>query len=281
MRSRLVAVAAVATLVILAAPALAAASPAKSPTQYYLALGDSLARGAQPNSSGVTVPTNQGYTNDLFAAEQSHFKGLKLKELGCLGETTVTMMKGGICTYPGGSQLAAAVAFLHKHSGHIAFVTIDIGANDIDGCVSGTTLNLPCLKKGIKQIKQNLPKISAALRKAAGASVPIVGMTYYDPFLAAWFEGSSGQMLAAASQTLAKTVNKDIVKAYATAKIKVANVARAFKTYTSLSKGSPVPTAVAEICNLTWMCAPSPQGPNIHANAAGYSTIATTFKKLV
>ena len=281
MRSRLVAVAAVATFVILAAPAFAAASPAKSTTQYYLALGDSLSRGAQPDSSGVTVPTNQGYTNDLFAQEQSHFKGLKLKELGCLGESTVTMMKGGICTYPGGSQLAAAVAFLHQHKGHIAFVTIDIGANDIDGCVVGGSIDLTCLKKGVRQIKRNIPKISAALRKAAGGSVPIVGMTYYDPFLAAWFNGSSGQMLAAASQTLSKTVNADIVKAYATQKVKTADVARAFHTYTSLSKGSPVPTAVAEICNLTWMCVPPPQGPNIHANATGYSTIATVFKKLV
>ena len=36
---------------------------------YYLALGDSLAVGAQPNIPFDTtlMPTNQGYANDIFA----------------------------------------------------------------------------------------------------------------------------------------------------------------------------------------------------------------------
>jgi hypothetical protein len=34
---------------------------------------------------------------------------------------------------------------------------------------------------------------------------------------------------------------------------------------------------VATICQLTWECVPPPQGPNEHANAAGYHLIARTF----
>jgi hypothetical protein len=34
---------------------------------------------------------------------------------------------------------------------------------------------------------------------------------------------------------------------------------------------------VAVICQLTYMCAPPPVGPNIHANRIGYSVIAATF----
>ena len=43
------------------------------------------------------------------------------------------MRQGGVCSYPGaGSQLAAAVAFLRTHRGSVKYLTIDIGANDID-----------------------------------------------------------------------------------------------------------------------------------------------------
>jgi hypothetical protein len=29
------------------------------------------------------------------------------------------------------------------------------------------------------------------------------------------------------------------------------------------------------ICEMTWMCAPAPQGPNIHPNHAGYVAYAS------
>lgn len=274
-----------AALACLVPATAAAAKPAATQKQYYLALGDSLSRGAQPNSSGVTLPTRQGYPNDLFTWERQHVKGLALKELGCLGETTTTMIKGGICKYAAGSQLNAAVAFLKANAGHIAFVTIDIGANDVDQCVNTSTgaINLKCVARGEATIKKNLPKIASALRKAAGTKVPIVGMTYYDPFLAQWFAGSSGQQEAGLSQQLAREVNGEITTAYKATNVAIAHVDSAFLTYkpftdTELFEGGQVPVAVAGICQLTWMCAASPVGPNIHANPAGYALIASVFE---
>jgi hypothetical protein len=38
-----------------------------------------------------------------------------------------------------------------------------------------------------------------------------------------------------------------------------------------------LPRNVATICQLTWECVPPPQGPNEHANAAGYHVIADAF----
>ena len=35
-----------------------------------------------------------------------------------------------------------------------------------------------------------------------------------------------------------------------------------------------VPTNVARVCALTWMCAAPPLGPNLHPNDAGYRVIA-------
>src|SRR5436305_1117010 len=44
-----------------------ASKPAKKHREFYVALGDSLSRGAQPNTSGETVLTHQGYADDIYA----------------------------------------------------------------------------------------------------------------------------------------------------------------------------------------------------------------------
>ncbi|MHB8690840.1 MAG: SGNH/GDSL hydrolase family protein [Solirubrobacteraceae bacterium] len=281
-------VCAVAALASVPASSLAKAHHKKHVApKYYLALGDSLARGAQPNSAGATVPTSKGYANDLYAAEKSKIKGLKLLQLGCLGESTTSMMSGGICKYKGGNQLKAAVRFIKTHK--IAFVTLDIGANDVDFCAPGGVIDLKCLSAGVASIGKNVPKIVAALR-SAGPDVEMIGMTYYDPFLADYLSGASGQSVAALSVGLAKSVNQTLTTAYTTSKFKVADVATAFDTYVPFTTMVPapaggsystIPLAVAKICQLTWMCAAKPVGPNIHANALGYTAIANVFAPLV
>jgi lysophospholipase L1-like esterase len=118
-------------------PVTSAGSGAKPiPASYYLALGDSLAQGVQPNTMGTSVETQQGYPDQVYAALHRSHPGLRLVKLGCPGETTSTMIDGGICRYPGGSQLAAAIAFLRAHRGHVLLVTVDIGANDLEDCGS-------------------------------------------------------------------------------------------------------------------------------------------------
>ena len=99
--------------VTLTAPALAA--PGKSAAHaphYYVALGDSLSVGVQPDATGVNRGSDEGYPDQLHALLRTTVPRLRLVKLGCSGETTLTMMDGGVCRYPKGSQLAEAVAFL-------------------------------------------------------------------------------------------------------------------------------------------------------------------------
>src|SRR6516162_4876919 len=133
-----------------AAPALAAHKTTSAHT-YYLSLGDSLAQGVQPDKSGNSVETNEGYANQLFTALHSSNPTLKLVKLGCPGETTGTMINGGICTYKAGSQLNQAAKFLASHRGKVQLVTIDIGANDLNPCLALTNINkiAACLEKVI------------------------------------------------------------------------------------------------------------------------------------
>ncbi len=114
------------------------------------------------------------------------------------------MIDGGSCRYPGGSQLAAAVAFLRAHRGHVFLVTYDIGANDLEDCGRQSNLlkMLACFVTGTPGAVSHLATITERLRAAAGPSVRLVGMSYYLPDLARWRDGSSGQAVARLSERL-------------------------------------------------------------------------------
>jgi len=255
-----------------------------APATYYLALGDSLSQGVQPDAAGTSVETGQGYANQLYAVLRRGQPALQLVKLGCPGETTATMIHGGICRYRGGSQLAAAVAFLSAHRGHVALVTIDIGANDPEDCGTSASLRAvsDCLGTNLPDIVGNLGTILSRLRAAAGPGVRIVGMSYYLPALAEWRNGLTGQAVAWVSERLAAGYNDLLDRAYADSGVRVANVFGAFQT-SDFGNRVPVPGVgyvprnVARICQWTWECASPPRGPNQHANQAGYGVIAQAF----
>jgi lysophospholipase L1-like esterase len=259
---------------------------------YYLSLGDSLAQGIQPGPTGADEPTTHGYPDVLAAMLRRSFPALRLVKLGCSGETTATMIHGGVCRYPAGSQLAQATAFLRAHRGRIALITIDIGANDPNSCVLGQPVALifGCLSDRITQTEHNVAAIMARLRAAAGPRVLIVGMTYYVPELGLWRKSQTGKEIAVLTEGFAAGVNQLIVARYHHYGARVANVFAAFKSTdftvrSSRSRGGgqdhATPPNVAAICALTWMCAPAPRGPNEHANDAGYLVIAKAFWRAI
>lgn len=267
-------------LIMLWGPALAHAA---APQPTYLALGDSLAVGVQPNASGTDVPTPYGYADDLYAQLKMRMPTLSLAKLGCSGETTLSMIQGGCGNYPvGSSQLDAAVSFLQNPNNQVVLVTLDIGANDVDGCVTLTTgINQTCVTNGFASVGSNLPVILRELRQAAGPHTPIVAMNYYDPFLAAWALGGSGPALAVESLTAATEFNVILETIYHVFGVPVADVAHAFSTYNFAPIPSEdLPVNVFLIVAWTWM-ATGPSGPDIHPNAAGYAVIAGAFAKTI
>src|SRR5579859_1920209 len=286
---RIALAAAVAVAVAVTATATACSGPAAShpvtiPASYYVALGDSLSQGVQPDAAGASVDTGQGYADQLYAMLRPGQPGLRLVKLGCPGETTATMIHGGICRYPGGSQLAAAVAFLTAHRGHVRLVTLDIGANDPEACgdwADPLTL-LHCVGTNFPAAVGHLSTILTRLRAAAGPAVRIVGMSYYLPSLAQWRLGIAGHAVAWLSEKLAAEYNTLLDNAYAKSDVRVANVFGVFQTsdfsgQVAVPGVGTVPRNVALICRWTWECASPPRGPNQHANQAGYGVIARAF----
>jgi lysophospholipase L1-like esterase len=183
------------------------------------------------------------------------------------------MIADSRCDYDTGSQLGDAVAFLDAHPGEVAFITIDIGANDIFLDCNGDPA---CF---IPQIATNLPFILDTLRDHAGPGVPIVGMNYYAPNIAQWLEDPvAGQ--AAAADIVA--FNGFLGSLYGGRGVPVADVGSAFAvtdftTLVDLQGVGLVPLSVYNVCSLTWACAGPPHGPDVHANNDGYGVIAEAF----
>ncbi len=254
---------------------LQSAAVAYAEGPYYLALGDSLAIGVQPTPRGDR-PTTQGYADHLYGFYRLRTPGLRLAKLGCSGETTSSMIVGGVCSYPLGSQLLQAINFLQTHD--VLFVTIDIGADNLDRCISASGANLTCVNAGISAALVDLPQILAAL-SAVAPNVPIFAMNYYDPFLAAWRVNPT---VAVETLALTRVFNTALENVYQTFGVPVADVATAY--HISDFDEVPVlrlPLNVVLALRWTWTASPSPLGPDIHPNLIGYGVIAGAFVKVI
>ncbi|MDT0302279.1 GDSL-type esterase/lipase family protein [Streptomonospora wellingtoniae] len=231
--------------------------------------------------------------------------------------------------YEEGSQLAQAERFLKEHRDRTALVTVGIGANNFTGCVmeaaqgsqaeepgesgaagSGTgsggadgggsgsglsglgSIDRGCVDDGLERLREELPLIASRLRDAAGPDTRIVGMTYYNPFLAALLleggdagarDGESGGEPRNGTVEYAigvfEEMNTVITESYEDAGIGVADVAGAFHSSDfDVPAGSEtgMPANVQRVCDYTWMCNTA-RGPDIHTNRAGAAAIARAF----
>ncbi|WP_179381964.1 amidohydrolase family protein [Streptomyces sp. SA15] len=229
--------------------------------------------------SDVDKDTRIAYTDQLYAQLKQRQPGLKHIRLGCTGETTASLLKGDTCHYPNAkSQLDAAAKAMAKHRGHVSYVTIDIGANDILECADDTTgaIDQTCVNRAGQAIPTNLAQITRAppggyprhpvrgrdvLQPVPGAMAPRRGRAADRPALGIPLQVREGA----------------ISQVYAAAGFKVADVAGAFSsgdvTPVSVPSYGEIPANVAKICQLTWAC--TMQDP--HPNPLGHKVIASTF----
>ncbi len=256
--------------------ATASTRAAKAPApQYYLALGDWLATGIGASSSATD------YVNLIAAHEAGRYPNLQPVNLGCGGATTASMANGPGCSYTTGTQFGDAIAFLRDHPHQVAFVTIDIGADDVAACQTSTGVDNTCAAAAINQISTELPQELAGL-KSAGPGVPIYGMNYYDPFLASWLTGATGQSVAPQSIAGTDQLNALLNQIYSAAGASTADPSSRFETDDTDPIGTyqsaTVPQDVATVCQWTYACT-SPG--SIQPNDQGYAQLATAFEKAI
>lgn len=141
---------------------------------FYVALGDSLAANV-----GVTR-ARDGYVSRVHNQLQIRDgRDYGLRNFGVSGETSGTMIRSG--------QLDAAIAFIRANP--VAYITIDIGANDLLGHLGSSDCSVAItapacrgrLADSFASYRQNLPIIFGRLREAAPGAT-IVFMRSYNPF---------------------------------------------------------------------------------------------------
>jgi lysophospholipase L1-like esterase len=163
-----------------------------APGHYLLALGDSITFGMDPAKATAGAPPSAydaGFV-DVFAARlRAVDRSLVVVNYGCPGETTTSFIHGGCPWTQGGhglhdghagTQLEAALAFLHAHQGQVSPIMLNLWGNDAAALSSACNDRIPCVKSrfpaALAQFQNRLNQILHALRPAApGAEIIVTG----------------------------------------------------------------------------------------------------------
>lgn len=262
-------------------PAAAAPTAATTAPVTYLAVGDSLAYGMQVGKLKAEIAAgtvsagsfDTGYV-DVFAAHlRTHSPAVNVVNLGCPGESTASFIAGpcgyattgkpfGTAPLPlhtayQGSQLDAALDYLHEHPGQVQTITLDIGINDLRaaaaGCPTGDGFS-DCLAAhwapAVQKTAANLDTIVGRIRAAAPAAEFLV-LDYYN-----WMAVDDP-----ATDKQVEKLNAAIADAATRHGARVVHVYPAFNRTGDESR---------TLCELTLYCGPS---KDLHPSDAGYSTI--------
>ena len=230
---------------------------------YYMALGDSLSFGYQPN-----LDFTSGFADDIF--NDLHKANVTaIVNYACAGETTTSMIQGGC---PGrfahhgsysGPQLPAAVNFLKSadNYGRVSPITLEIGSNDVlpdwdpttCSITAGADVDADLARMDANLTQTILPQLLSALGARKNANNGDLHLlNYYNPYAKACPD----------SAQFVHEVNDHLAADAAQFRIPVVDVYLAF--------GGDNDTA-SHICEFTWICS---SVDDIHPTNKGYAVIA-------
>ncbi|MGH3142727.1 MAG: SGNH/GDSL hydrolase family protein [Gaiellales bacterium] len=245
---------------------------AAPPGAFYLALGDSVAYGMQPQKFDAGLPPSgygTGYV-DVFAARLRKLRpGLRVVNYSCPGESTRTFASGG-CPWLAdathrlhdsyhGTQLAAALAFLRLHPGRVSPITLHLGGADVQAVYDGCRGELSCIRaRSPRATRRFVTRFGSILRRLRGAApsaeIVVTGL---------W--NNNIDRLPETDPPL-RALNRTIAKVTKASKARFADVFPAFNPQSSVARER------ARICTLTFVCS---RGDG-HPTDAGYRAIAAT-----
>jgi lysophospholipase L1-like esterase len=242
---------------------------------YYMALGNSLSFGYQPN-----LDFSAGFADDIIndlrkanVTTSSQPISTEIVNFACAGETTATMINGGCVgqfahhgSYTG-AQLQAALAFLRdpRHQGRVSPITLEIGANDVlvdfddKTCTVGSGFDADLARMDANLTDIILPDLTSALTSAKGARAGDLHLlNYYNPFA----------KVCPNSASFVHEVNDHLQADAAQYRIPVVDIYTAFGGDSGMA---------SHICDYTWYC--SSRFPrNIHPTNEGYQVIANAVE---
>jgi lysophospholipase L1-like esterase len=227
---------------------------------YYLALGNSISFGYQPD-----LDFTDGFVDQIFA--QLHKANVTdLANYACAGESTTTMIHGNCPARLihhnaySGAQLDAATAFLKQHVGAVNPVTLDIGSNDVLNDFNIATCSPAGDPAGdLARMDANLtdtilPRLLDAMKAPKGvAPTDFLMLNYYNPYA----------KVCPNSATFAHQLNDHLAADARQFRIPIVDVYAAFGGDSGMA---------SHICAYTWIC--DPQFADFHPTTAGYKVIS-------
>lgn len=218
-----------------------------APRPVYLALGDSVGYGYQPN-----FDITNGYADLLFARLREQ-GAEQLVNLSCPGETSGSMLAGS-CRMRSlaksryeGSQYEQARAVIRANPGRVGPVTLTIGANDVLSELGPQCAeNVPGFDAALARLDTNLDTILGGLRQELGGAGALVLTTYYNPY----------EQACPNTAPYLLRLNQQLTAAAQRHGVRVVDISYLFAGRT---------------CELTWMCS---RYRDIHATTAGYQLMA-------
>ena len=228
------------------------ATGASTPGTFYLALGDSLAAGYQPDP---TVSWAHGWVFQ-FGAMLNKIAPVQVTDLAIPGECSDTLVQGGLnpdCPTKqtdSPSQLAEAVSFIKAHPGQVNPITVEVGGNDLNGHKNELLGGTPAQQQAqlhtlFPVLVHNWTLTFEGLREAC-RTCTIIAVDQYSPFPRGSLKTSVAPIFTTYNGLLAKTA--------APFKVRVADVYTPF---------------VGKEMAYTWIA----RG-DIHANTTGYAVMA-------
>jgi len=242
-----------------------AAAHTTHPPLQYVALGDSLPFGYQPNNDFT-----HGYASDLFQTLQTKQGYQTFANFSCSAETSATFINGDPtqsnpqrgCLLPEvqtSSQLGVARSYLQAHASTIGLVTLQIGVDDFLGSgainltncqVDPTIFNAQLAIVDTNLTQVILPQLKQALAAAPKHQARLAMVEYYNPL----------QQLCPNTIPYMNTLNQHL-KHDAHGYADFVGIAGLFTN--------------DNLCQLTWICNDMPPTVgDIHPRDAGYALIA-------
>ncbi len=270
----------------------------KNLEHYYLAAGDSISFGYQPDlnfysgfADDLESQFRQGELNS--STSHVHFTNI-LANFACPGESTTTMIDGDcpfrkflkepyVCpAQPTCGQLDAVVNFLVEHKGSVSPVTFELGANDViadfnaNTCTvsSGAATDLATMDGNLTRIDPAHPDdatdpnngvLQRLVDALTVAPVPPLGPGRLAGDLVMLNYYNPYAKACPNSAAFIHTLNGHLAADAATFHIPIVDVYTAF--------GGDANTA-SKVCTLTWYCS----NQDIHPQTAGYQVIATAVE---
>lgn len=244
---------------------LEANNPARALNKhYYMALGNSLSFGFQPDLNFTS-----GFVDDIYA-DLRPANVTDVVNYACGGESTTTMIAGN-CPFKFlphssyiGPQLDAAVNFLQRHRRQVSPITLEIGANDVlPDWNDGTCSANGSVAADIARVDQNLtqtilPRLVTALKSPTGiVTGDLHLLNYYNPFA----------KQCPNSAAFVNMLNAHLATDAGKFRLPVVDIYNTF--------GGDLHTA-DHVCDYTWIC--DAQFHDFHPNSVGYRVMAKAIE---